>query len=63
MCDFTVYLEENEDRKVVARDIIKAKRKEGSVLLMDALGEITKIESASIEVVDTMMQEMVLKKV
>lgn len=62
MCDFTVYLEDNGDKKVVAKDILKARKKDGTVILMDAMGNITKIEAANIEVVDTLMQEMILKK-
>ena len=63
MCNFTVYVEENNERKEVAKDIIKAKRKDGTVLLMGAMGELTKVEAASIEVVDTLMQELILKKI
>jgi predicted RNA-binding protein len=63
MCDFTVYLEENDERRIVARDIIKARKKDGTVFLMDSMGDTIKIEAATIEVVDTMMQEMVLKKI
>jgi hypothetical protein len=63
MCNFTVYVEENDERKEVAKDIIKAKRKDGTVLLMGAMGELIKVESASIEVVDTLMQELILKKI
>ncbi len=62
MCDFTVYLEDNIERKMVAKDILKARKKDGTVILMDAMGNITKVEAANIEVVDTLMQEMILKK-
>ncbi|WP_370572994.1 CooT family nickel-binding protein [Methanomethylovorans sp.] len=62
MCDFTVYLEDDRDRKMVAKDILKARKKDGTVILMDAMGNITKVEAANIEVVDTLMQEMILKK-
>ncbi len=62
MCDFTVYLEENGTRKVVATDIIKAKKKDGILFLMDSLGDTTKVEAVTIEVADTLMQEMVLKR-
>jgi predicted RNA-binding protein len=63
MCDFTVYLEENGERTVVATDVIKARKKDGTVFLMDIMGDTTRIEAVTIEVADTMMQEMVLKKV
>jgi predicted RNA-binding protein len=62
MCDFTVYLEDNGERKAVAKDILKARKKDGTVILMDVMGNITKVEAANIEVVDTLMQEMILKK-
>ena len=64
MCEFVVYLEENgsKEREVVARKIIKAKRKEEKTVLMDAFGNVTPIEHVSIEVVDTLMQELVLRK-
>lgn len=62
MCDFTVYLEDKGEKKVVAKDILKARKKDGTVILMDAMGNITKIEAVNIEVVDTLMQEMILKK-
>jgi predicted RNA-binding protein len=63
MCDFTVYLEENGERTVVATDIIKARKKDGTVFLMDIMGDTTRIEAVTIEVADAFAQEMVLKKV
>ncbi len=65
MCEFVVYLEEDssKEREVVARKIIKAKRKDGKTVLIDAAGNVTRIEHVSIEVVDTLMQELVLRKV
>jgi hypothetical protein len=66
MCEFVVYLEENgsKEREVVARKIIKAKKKrDGKTILMDASGTVTPVEHVSIEVVDTLMQELVLKRV
>ena len=65
MCEFIVYLEENgsKERKVVARKIIKAKKKrDGKTVLMDASGNVTPVEHVSIEVVDTLMQELILRK-
>jgi hypothetical protein len=61
MCDFTD-LEDNREKKAAAQDILKARKKDGNVILMDAMGNITKVEDANIEVVDTLMQEMILKK-
>ena len=64
MCEFVVYLEENgsKERKMVARDIIKAKKRDGKTVLMDASGTVTPVEHASIEVVDTLMQELILRR-
>lgn len=65
MCEFDVYLEENgsKERVVVARKIIKAKKKkDGKTVLMDASGNVTPVEHVSIVVVDTLMQELVLRK-
>jgi aspartate oxidase len=46
MCEFVVYLEENgsKEREVVARKIIKAKKKDGKTVLMDASGNVTPVE-------------------
>jgi len=64
MCEFVVYLEENgsKEREVVTRKVIKAKKRDGKTVLMDASGNVTQVEHASIEVVDTLMQELVLRK-
>ena len=65
MCEFVVYLEEDgsKEREVVARKIIKAKKKkDGKTILMDASGTVTSVEHVSIEVVDTLMQELILRK-
>lgn len=64
MCEFKVYVfdEDSNQRLMVAKDILAAKRKEGRVLLMDAFGSITPVEDATIEEVSTLSQEMVLKK-
>ena len=65
MCEFVVYLEEDgsKEREVVARKIIKAKKKrDGKTILMDASGNVTPVEHVSIEVVDTLMQELILRK-
>ena len=64
MCEFVVYLEEkgSKEREVVTRKVIKAKKRDGKTVLMDASGNVTQVEHASIEVVDTLMQELVLRK-
>ena len=64
MCEFVVYLEENgsKEREVVARKIIKAKKRDGKAILMDASGNVIPVEHVSIEVVDTLTQELVLRK-
>lgn len=60
MCGFTVVFRRNEERKAVAKDILKARKKDG-IILVDAMGNITKAEAANREVVDTLMQWMILK--
>jgi len=63
MCEFTVFLEENGEKKKIADNVVKAKRREGKVVLTNASGTISKVDGVTIEVVDTLMQELVLKKV
>jgi hypothetical protein len=62
MCEFKVFLEESEQRKEITKNIVKAKLKDGKVVLMDSAGDIMKVDGARILVVDTLMQELVLKK-
>jgi predicted RNA-binding protein len=62
MCEFTVYLvADGKEKQMVAKNIVVAKRKEDKVLLMDAFGSVTTVESASIEEASTFSQEMLLK--
>lgn len=62
MCEFVVYLIDGSDeRKEVARNIVAAIRKEGKLLLMDALGSVTQIENATIEEANTLSQQLILK--
>jgi predicted RNA-binding protein len=63
MCEFIVFLEENGEKRNIAENVVKAKRKEGKVIMTNASGIIKKVEGATIEVVDTLMQELVLKRV
>ncbi|MDD1690595.1 MAG: CooT family nickel-binding protein [Methanoregula sp.] len=62
MCEFTVILEENGEKKTIAENVVKARRKERTVVLTNASGSLSKVGGATIEVVDTLMQELVLKK-
>jgi len=62
MCEFTVFLEESGEKKGIAENIVKARRRDNRIVLTDASGSLTKVEGATIEVVDTLMQELVLKK-
>jgi hypothetical protein len=62
MCVFTVYLENDGNREKIAKDVIKAKLKDGAIMLMESSGKLTKVENASILTVDTLTQELVLKK-
>ena len=62
MCEFTVILESDQDKRVVAKNIVKAKTKDGKIVLMDSLGAITKVEGAFILTVDTLMTELILRE-
>ena len=63
MCEFKVYLEEpGKERMEVARNVIAAKKKDGTVLLVDALGAVTLVNCASIEEADVFSQEMILRR-
>jgi hypothetical protein len=60
VCEFTVLLDDGKEKKQVAKNVVKAKIKDGKAVLMDTVGGVTKVENATITVVDTMMVEMVL---
>lgn len=62
MCEFKVYLEESEQKKEITKNIVKAKLKDGKVVLMGSAGDITKVDASKILVVDTLMQELILGK-
>lgn len=62
MCEFTVILETDQGKQVVAKNIVKAKTKDGKIVLMDSLGAITKVEGAFILTVDTLMTELILRE-
>lgn len=62
MRKFTVYLEINGKKEKIAKNVVKAKLKDGVVTLMDSAGTLTKVEKAGILTVDTLMQELILKK-
>lgn len=61
MCEFTVLLDDGKEKKQIAKGVVKAKVKDGKIVLMDTSGGVTKVEDAVIMVVDTMMAEMVLR--
>jgi predicted RNA-binding protein len=58
MCEFTVMM----DDEVVARKVIKAKERDGCVVMADTAGKVLRIDGAHILNVDTIMAEMVLSK-
>ena len=62
MCEFKVYLVDGPgaERKEVARNICMARKKNGKLLLVEALGEVTSVEDVTIEEVNTFSQEMIL---
>jgi hypothetical protein len=62
MCEFTVYVDSSGSREKIAKNVIKAKLNGGIVTLTDSAGKLTKVENANILMVDTLMQELVLKK-
>ena len=59
MCEFKVTL----DNKVIARKIIKAKLKDNVVVMVDTAGNVTRVENAAIQHVDTIMAELELYSV
>ncbi|OPX61834.1 MULTISPECIES: CooT family nickel-binding protein [unclassified Methanoregula] len=61
MCEFTVILEENNEKKEICGNVVKARQKDGTVIIVDASGSRIKVDRATIEVVDTLMQQLVLK--
>lgn len=62
MCELTVYIDENGEKSLIGEQIVKAVKKGEQIVLMDAAGVITKTGCSMIHSVDTMMQEMVLKR-
>jgi formylmethanofuran dehydrogenase subunit E len=61
MCEFTVLLDDGNEKRQVAKNIIKAKMKEGKATLMSSSGEVVKVDASAITVVDTLMTELVLQ--
>lgn len=59
MCEFEVIL----DGEVIAHKVIKAKEKNGKVIMADTKGEVTKVEGVRIVGVDTIMTELTLQRV
>ena len=58
MCEFTVLL----DGEKVAERVIKAMVKDdGTVVMSDVAGNVTRVGNASIKKVDTIMTELILK--
>ena len=63
MCEFKVYLEElGKERMEVARNVIAARKKDGTVLLVNVLGAVTLVNGASIVEADVFSQEMLLRR-
>jgi predicted RNA-binding protein len=62
MCEFTVFLEENGEKKKIGENVVKVRHRGGNIVMTNASGALSKAEGATIEVVDTLMQELVLKK-
>jgi predicted RNA-binding protein len=65
MCEFKVYLtgDTPEEKKLVAKEIIIVKIREGRVVLLNMMGDPIYVDSAIIKEVNTMSQELLLQKV
>jgi formylmethanofuran dehydrogenase subunit E len=61
MCEFNVLLDNGKDKRQVAKNVIKAKIKDGKAVLMDSSGKVVKVDATAIVVVDTIMAELVLR--
>ena len=61
MCEFTVLLDDGNEKRQVAKNVIKAKLKDGKAVLMSSSGEVVKVDASAITVVDTLMTELVLQ--
>nr|WP_319540612.1 CooT family nickel-binding protein [uncultured Methanospirillum sp.] len=65
MCEFTVYVVDAnlQDRKIVAKNILAAKVKEGKIVMLDAFGGSQPVGDVTIHEVNTLKQELILKKI
>jgi len=63
MCEFTVYMENDGGKVKITKGVVRAKLKDRVVTLMDSGGTLTRVDDAGISTVDTLTQEIVLKKV
>jgi hypothetical protein len=64
MCEFVVYIEEEDGtRREVTRDIVVTKKRGGKTALMDAMGTVTYVEDVNVQEVNTLTQEMILTPV
>jgi predicted RNA-binding protein len=61
MCEFTVYVDGQEDENIVAESVIKAVVKQECVVLMNTAGKTVKVTNARITKVDTIMTELILE--
>jgi hypothetical protein len=56
-----IYMEKNGSKDKIAKNVIKAKLKDGVVTVMDSAGSVTRVANASIVTVDTLTQELIFK--
>ena len=61
MCEFTVLMDDGKEKRQVAKNVIKAKMKDGRVTMIDSAGGIVKMETRGILALDTIMAELVLQ--
>lgn len=65
MCEFTVYVVDTnlENRQMVAKNILAAKMKEGKIVMLDAFGGSQPVGNVTIHEVNTLKQELILRKI
>jgi len=61
VCEFTVYLDGQEDSDIVATYVVKAVVKPDYVALLETSGKVVRIPNARIVKVDTIVADLVLE--
>ncbi|MEM2897618.1 MAG: CooT family nickel-binding protein [Candidatus Bathyarchaeia archaeon] len=63
MCEFKVYIVENEGMKKIAEEIIKAKFEDGHIELSDILGSSKRVDDALIEEINVNKECLLLRRI